>query len=134
MRIGPAATKRATIITSGRVMRGLTRASRFGTALCFQKKQKVLAQRTARTALRPSVAPKKAALATARTSIGPVVTRLAIITTCGRMVPGPTRASTFGIARYSLLRIRLETMVRGMRPQTRVRGMGQWETSCGRDE
>merc|ERR1712113_144407 len=77
---------------------GSTRASTSGIAMSSPKKQKVLAPQTARIASSPSVALTKAALATRKTSIGPAATKLATTTSCGRMVLGSTRVSTFGIA------------------------------------
>merc|ERR1712113_881127 len=99
--IGPAATKLATTTSCGRMVPGSSRVSTFGIAMSSQKRQKLLAPQTARVALSPSVVQAKAALAIGRMSIGRVATRHAATVTCGRMVLGSTKVSTFGIATFS---------------------------------
>jgi len=84
---------------------------------------KLLAPQTARVALSPSVAPAKEASATRRTSIGPVATRLAAKTTCGRTTVGSTRARRFGIATCfprmaALAKIRRKRPTKLLAPQT----------------
>merc|ERR1740123_2971841 len=85
---------------------------KFGSARSSrQQKIQVLVQLTARTARRPSAAPMKALLAIRKTSIGPVATKLATITTCGKTTCGSTRASRFGIARYFQKKIQVHVQL-----------------------